>query len=173
VPWSRTADHERRIFRRRGRLVDAVCRLCGVGCAYGYALLGACWLVRNARPRFATSRAARSPSSQSAYWRSSWLFLLTRWPKIFQSASLDRSAVAVRIPGDWSGRGKRARAQHTEPQRLLAFYMVALICVSAFGTLALSFWPYRIPFVITVRRSRRAAVQPYVHVLGAASSSFH
>jgi hypothetical protein len=30
------------------------------------------------------------------------------------------------------------------------FYMVALIFVSAFGTLALSFWPYMIPFVITV-----------------------
>ena len=30
------------------------------------------------------------------------------------------------------------------------FYMVALIFVSAFGTLALSFWPYLIPFVITI-----------------------
>jgi len=29
-------------------------------------------------------------------------------------------------------------------------YMVALIFLSAFGTLALSFWPYMIPFVITV-----------------------
>jgi len=29
-------------------------------------------------------------------------------------------------------------------------YMVALIFVTAFGTLALSFWPYMIPFVITV-----------------------
>jgi cytochrome d ubiquinol oxidase subunit II len=30
------------------------------------------------------------------------------------------------------------------------FYMVALIFVTAFGTLALSFWPYMIPFVITI-----------------------
>jgi len=29
-------------------------------------------------------------------------------------------------------------------------YMVALIFVSAFGTLALSFWPYIIPFVVTI-----------------------
>jgi cytochrome d ubiquinol oxidase subunit II len=28
--------------------------------------------------------------------------------------------------------------------------MVALIFISAFGTLALSFWPYMIPFVITI-----------------------
>jgi cytochrome bd ubiquinol oxidase subunit II len=30
------------------------------------------------------------------------------------------------------------------------FYMVTLIFVSAFRTLALSFWPYMIPFVITI-----------------------
>lgn len=30
------------------------------------------------------------------------------------------------------------------------FYMVAVIFVSAFATLAISFWPYMIPFVITI-----------------------
>jgi cytochrome d ubiquinol oxidase subunit II len=30
------------------------------------------------------------------------------------------------------------------------FYMVSLMFVSAFGTLALSFWPYMIPFTITI-----------------------
>ena len=33
------------------------------------------------------------------------------------------------------------------------FYMVALIFVSAFGTLALSFWPYMIPFVLTIEEA--------------------
>ena len=33
---------------------------------------------------------------------------------------------------------------------LLPFYAVALIFASAFGTLALSFWPYMIPFAITI-----------------------
>jgi cytochrome d ubiquinol oxidase subunit II len=33
------------------------------------------------------------------------------------------------------------------------FYMVGLIFLSAFGTLALSFWPYMIPFVITVEEA--------------------
>src|ERR1700726_3958720 len=32
----------------------------------------------------------------------------------------------------------------------LPFYMVALIFVAAFGTLAISFWPYMIPFSITI-----------------------
>jgi cytochrome d ubiquinol oxidase subunit II len=35
--------------------------------------------------------------------------------------------------------------------------MVALIFISAFGTLALSFWPYMIPSVITID----AAAAPY------------
>jgi cytochrome d ubiquinol oxidase subunit II len=30
------------------------------------------------------------------------------------------------------------------------FYMVALIFAAAFGTLAISFWPYMIPFSITI-----------------------
>jgi cytochrome bd ubiquinol oxidase subunit II len=30
------------------------------------------------------------------------------------------------------------------------FYMVVLMFASAFGTLAISFWPYMIPFVITI-----------------------
>jgi RsiW-degrading membrane proteinase PrsW (M82 family) len=30
------------------------------------------------------------------------------------------------------------------------FYMVALIFLSVFGTLAISFWPYMIPFVVTI-----------------------
>ena len=46
------------------------------------------------------------------------------------------------------------------------FRMVAIIFLAAFGTLAISFWPYMIP----VRRSRstrpRATFQPRLHVLG-------
>jgi len=33
------------------------------------------------------------------------------------------------------------------------FHMVGMIFVSAFGTLALSFWPYMIPFQITVNQA--------------------
>jgi cytochrome bd ubiquinol oxidase subunit II len=35
----------------------------------------------------------------------------------------------------------------------LPFYMVALIFTAAFGTLAISFWPYMIPFSITVEQA--------------------
>jgi cytochrome d ubiquinol oxidase subunit II len=33
------------------------------------------------------------------------------------------------------------------------FYMVALIFAVAFGTLAISFWPYMIPFSITIEEA--------------------
>ena len=33
------------------------------------------------------------------------------------------------------------------------FYMVALIFAAAFGTLAISFWPYMIPFSITIEEA--------------------
>ena len=35
----------------------------------------------------------------------------------------------------------------------LPFYMVALMFTAAFGTLAISFWPYMIPFSITVEQA--------------------
>ena len=35
----------------------------------------------------------------------------------------------------------------------LPFYMVALISLSAFGTLAISFWPYMIRYVFTVEEA--------------------
>ena len=49
------------------------------------------------------------------------------------------------------------------------FYMVALIFVSAFGTLALSFWPYMIPFVITIDEAAAPQSSLDVHVLGCGS----
>jgi cytochrome d ubiquinol oxidase subunit II len=33
------------------------------------------------------------------------------------------------------------------------FYMVSLIFAAAFGTLAISFWPYMIPFAITIQEA--------------------
>ena len=44
--------------------------------------------------------------------------------------------------------------------------MVALIFVAAFGTLAISFWPYMIPFSITIDEAAAPHVQPRLHVLG-------
>ena len=47
----------------------------------------------------------------------------------------------------------------------LPFPMVVLIFLSAFGTLAISFWPYMIPFVLTIDEAA-APHQSCIHVLG-------
>jgi cytochrome d ubiquinol oxidase subunit II len=36
---------------------------------------------------------------------------------------------------------------------MVPFYMVALIFAAAFGTLAISFWPYMIPVSITIKEA--------------------
>ena len=59
--------------------------LCGIGLCLGYALLGACWLLRKSRAKSATSLAAKSLCLRSPYWCSSWLSSLTRWPSTFRS----------------------------------------------------------------------------------------
>jgi len=59
--------------------------LCGIGLCLGYALLGACWLLKKCDARFAMWRVGRFPFSRSACWRSSCLSSLTRWPNTFQS----------------------------------------------------------------------------------------
>jgi succinate dehydrogenase flavin-adding protein (antitoxin of CptAB toxin-antitoxin module) len=46
------------------------------------------------------------------------------------------------------------------------YYMVALIFAAAFGTLAISFWPYMIPFSITIEEGCGAPFNARLHVLG-------
>ena len=62
-----------------------------------------------------------------------------------------RAAISVCLPGDRCRRGDRARVQAFANVAMgRRIYMVALIFASAFGTLAISFWPYIIPFTITI-----------------------
>src|SRR6266849_843685 len=143
--------------------------LCGLGLCLGYALLGACWLVkmrgrgsrRRARPDLrARGRRAGVPRG---------CLRLRAGRKSSNPASLDRSAVSVRIPGDWSSRGNRARAQHPEPQRLLAvlYGRVDLhVGVRHAGAVLLAIHD---PLRHHRRPSRRAAIESYVHVLGVRS----
>ena len=46
------------------------------------------------------------------------------------------------------------------------FYMVAPIFAAAFGALAISFWPYMIPFSITIEEAAAPPFQSRLHVLG-------
>ena len=126
--------------------------LCGVGLCLGYALLGACWLVRKCegdvrdaayrlipylvgwsarlpgrRLRLCLGRKSAGPAPVAASGR------------ICSSSRRSASIAALVLAA--SVRRRRDGAP---------FYMVALIFAAAFGTLAISFWPYMIPFSITI-----------------------
>jgi cytochrome bd ubiquinol oxidase subunit II len=125
--------------------------LCGIGLCLGYALLGACWLVRKCQGEV-RDIADRQISLLAvgvfgflvavfAYALVEHLPILHRWierPYLFAFPAV--AAVAATVLA-------LSILRHND---YWPFYMVALIFVSAFGTLALSFWPYMIPFVITV-----------------------
>jgi cytochrome d ubiquinol oxidase subunit II len=125
--------------------------LCGVGLCLGYALLGACWLVKKCDDEIRDSAHRQIPLLAVgvlaflvlvfAYALVEHLQILHRWidrPYLLAFPAI--AAVAAIVLG-------LSILSHDDRW---PFYMVALIFVSAFGTLALSFWPYLIPFVITI-----------------------
>jgi cytochrome d ubiquinol oxidase subunit II len=125
--------------------------LCGVGLCLGYALLGACWLVRKCEGDVRDNAYRMIPYLSAgllaflivvfAYALAEHLQVMGRWlavPYLFvfpMTGLLAAIALAVSV-----------RRRHDA----MPFPMVALIFVAAFGTLAISFWPYMIPFSITI-----------------------
>jgi cytochrome d ubiquinol oxidase subunit II len=125
--------------------------LCGIGLCLGYALLGACWLVKkcDAEVRDGAHQQIRILAVcvllflvvVFVYALAEHLPILHRWidrPYLFVFPAIGAIAATV------LALSILRRNDHWP------FYMVALIFLSAFGTLALSFWPYMIPFVITI-----------------------
>ena len=125
--------------------------LCGVGLCIGYALLGACWLVKKSDGHVRESAYRLIPFLSIGllmflivvftYALAENLQVMHRWLEqpilfVFPVAGALASMVLA----------------HSVIYRRddAPFYMVALIFSAAFGTLAISFWPYMIPFSITI-----------------------
>ena len=125
--------------------------ICGVGLALGYALLGACWLVKKAEGDV-RDRAYRLIPYLSvglllflfvvfAYALAENFRVTHRWlerPYLFAFPAI---GIIAAIALAYSVRARRDG---------VPYYMVALMFAAAFGTLAISFWPYMIPFSITI-----------------------
>ncbi|MCK1351396.1 cytochrome d ubiquinol oxidase subunit II [Bradyrhizobium sp. CW7] len=125
--------------------------LCGVGLCLGYTLLGACWLVRKCEGDVRDSAYRAIPYLAGGllaflivvfvYALAQDLQVMRRWlerPYLFifpLAGALTAIALVTSV---------RAR------QDAVPFPLVALIFMAAFGTLAISFWPYMIPFSITI-----------------------
>ena len=125
--------------------------LCGVGLCLGYSLLGACWLVRKCEADVRDTAYRQIPYLSVGLL----VFLLV----VFAFALVED----LPVMGRWLERpyllvfpaigvvaaivlAVSVRSRRDEPP----FYMVATIFVAAFATLAISFWPYMIPFAITI-----------------------
>jgi cytochrome d ubiquinol oxidase subunit II len=125
--------------------------LCGAGLCLGYALLGTCWLVKKCEGAVRETAYRQIPylaigvliflAMVFIYALAVNLQIMGRWlerPYLFIFPGLGAAAIAMlavsvrRRRDDWP------------------FAMVALVFLSAFGTLAISFWPYMIPYAITI-----------------------
>jgi cytochrome d ubiquinol oxidase subunit II len=125
--------------------------LCGAGLCLGYALLGACWLVLKSEGdiqaigfRLIPALALASLAVLAAVFvlaLSENLPVLARWLERPYLFAFPLTGVVAGIALALSVRRLRAR----EP-----FYLVAATFAAAFGTFAVSFWPYLIPFSITI-----------------------
>jgi cytochrome bd ubiquinol oxidase subunit II len=128
--------------------------LCGVGLCLGYALLGACWLVRKCEGDVREAAYRLIPYLAVgllaflvvvfAYALVGNFRVMQRWlerPYLFVFPAI---AVIAALVAAESVRSCRDG---------VPFYMVALIFATAFGTLAISFWPYMIPFSITIEEA--------------------
>lgn len=125
--------------------------LCGVGLCLGYTLLGACWLVKKCEADVRDGAYRLIPRLSIgllaflvivfAYALGEEFRVMHRWLErpyllFFPAAGVIAALVAA------------ASVRHRRDG--VPFYMVALIFAAAFGTLAISFWPYMIPFSITI-----------------------
>jgi cytochrome d ubiquinol oxidase subunit II len=125
--------------------------LCGVGLCIGYALLGASWLVRKCDGNVRVSAFRLIPILSAAllvflivvfgFALAEDVRIMNRWLERPYLLVVPAIGVAAAI---LLARSVERRSDQT-PFRLVAIFFVA-----AFGTLALSFWPYMIPFSITI-----------------------
>jgi cytochrome bd ubiquinol oxidase subunit II len=127
--------------------------LCGIGLCIGYVLLGACWLLRKCDGEVREEAYRLIPYLSLAllvflivvfaYALAENLPVIQRWlerPYLFVFPFIGVLAAIVLA---WSVQRRRDGPP---------FIMVTLIFLAAFCTLAISFWPYMIPFTVTIEQ---------------------
>jgi cytochrome bd ubiquinol oxidase subunit II len=128
--------------------------LCGIGLCVGYTLLGACWLVRKCEGEVREEAYRLIPYLSIGllaflivvftYAVAENLPVMSRW--------LERPYLLVfPVVGALAAIALMASVRLRDDAA--PFLMVALIFAAAFGTLAISFWPYMIPFAITIEEA--------------------
>ena len=125
--------------------------LCGIGLCFGYALLGAGWLVAKGEGVLRDRAYAALPRLTAGVF--GFLAIAFVYALLLNLRIMDRwlerpYLIVFPAIGAYAAfqlvRGIELRDD------LRPFRMTALIFGSAFATLAISFWPYMIPFAVTI-----------------------
>jgi len=128
--------------------------LCGLGLCLGYALLGACWLVKKCEGDVREMAYRLIPYLSAGlllfligifiYSLVQQLEVMDMWverPYLFVFPMIGAMAavmLAFSVRYRWDE---------------VPFLVVTVIFLCAFGTMVLSFWPYMIPFVLTIEEA--------------------
>ena len=128
--------------------------LCGIGLCLGYALLGACWLVRKCEADVRDAAYRFIPPLSLGllvflivvfvYALAEHLRVMDRWLERPYLLVFPVIGVVAALVLTASVRDRRDGTPYP---------MVVLMFLAAFGTLAISFWPYMIPFSITIKEA--------------------
>jgi cytochrome bd ubiquinol oxidase subunit II len=125
--------------------------LCGIGLCLGYALLGACWLVKKCEGEVRDESYRLIP--YLAIGLLGFLLLVFVYALTVHLAVMDRwlqrpYLLAFPVIGVFAALALAASVR--QRRDAVPFPMVVVIFAAAFGTLAISFWPYMIPFSMTI-----------------------
>jgi cytochrome bd ubiquinol oxidase subunit II len=126
--------------------------ICGFGLCLGYALLGATWLIRKCEGEVRERAYQVLPlllGGVLAFLAVIFVLALDQHVAIMRRW-VERPWLAVFPLVGLAAVGYLLVALRRRRVDWRPFWMVALIFLSAFATLAASFWPYMIPFAMTV-----------------------
>ena len=147
--------------------------LCGIGLCLGYSLLGTCWLVNKCEGEVRDAAYRLIPTlaiGLLVFLIVVFAYALAENLRVLRDGSSDRLCFVFPALGVVAAIVAVRSVRHRRDE--VPFAMVALIFAGAFATLALSFWPYMIPFSITIKKpQRRMPVWPSCSGLRASSSS--
>ncbi len=125
--------------------------VCGAGLCIGYALIGACWLAGKSEGRLRDFGFSVLPGLSAAllvFLAASFALSFFRHLKVMDRWVERPTLIVFPLAGLAAG-AVLAYAWKQRRERWL-FPCAAVIFAAAFGTLAVSFLPYMVPFTITV-----------------------
>jgi cytochrome bd ubiquinol oxidase subunit II len=125
--------------------------LCGVGLCLGYTLLGAGWLVAKGEGQLRDGAYAVLPALTAGVF--GFLAIAFVYALVLNLRIMDRwleRPYLIVFPAIGAFAALRLVRGIQAHRDLQPFLMTSLIFFSAFATLAVSFWPYMIPFAITI-----------------------